>query len=583
MSKNFLVPALVLALAGCHSTPTAPKPAYLVYVSNEGSGDMTVIDPDKPEPLATIPLGKRPRGIHAAPGFIYVALSGSPSAPPGVDESTLPPPDKSADGIGVFDLQQQKIVRKLFGGSDPEQFALSRDNKRIYVSNEDAAGVSIIDLSEGKVLGNIKTGEEPEGVTLSPDGRFVFVTSEDEGTVAVIDVAAGKTIKTIKVGRRPRSVAFLPDGSRAFVTNENDAAVTVLDVARLDAVRSIPLEPGMKPMGTAMSRDGSKLYVSTGRGKKVAIIDTASEKVVGAMEVGQRPWGIALSPDEKLLFTANGPSNDISVVDLATKTVLRKIKAGDKPWGVLVLTADMGAAIPRQQAHENAAAPAARAPEQYYHADAANSGKLRGEARFDGKVPAPKRISMDAEKACQDMHKSAVYDNQVLVNDQGGLANVFVYIKSGLEGKVFEPSTQTVMLDQKGCQFVPRVIGIRTGQTLSVRNSDPVSHNIHPKPQNNRDWNQQQGPKEPDLERRFARPEVMIPVKCDVHAWMRSYIGVLDNPFFAVTDANGSFAIDGIPAGRYTIAAWHEVFGEITQNVIVARGEGTSIKFVFKK
>src|SRR4030095_8355613 len=107
-------------------------------VSNEGSGDMTVIDPDKPEAIATIPLGKRPRGIHAGGGFIYVALSGSPAAPPGVDESTLPPPDKSADGIGVVDLTQQKVVRKLYGGSDPEEFAVSSDGKRMFVANEDA-------------------------------------------------------------------------------------------------------------------------------------------------------------------------------------------------------------------------------------------------------------------------------------------------------------------------------------------------------------------------------------------------------------------------------------------------------------
>lgn len=331
--------AMIAAFACCSKPPaqSEAKPAYLVYVSNEGSGDMSVIDPAKPEAIATIPLGKRPRGIHANGGLVYVALSGSPSAPPGVDESTLPPPDKSADGIGVVDLAQGKVIKKLFGGSDPEQFTFSKDGKLMYVANEDASGVSIIGVTDGKVIATVATGEEPEGVTLSPDGKFVYVTSEDDGSVAVIDAAASKVVKTIKVGRRPRSVAFLPDGSKAFVTNENDGALSVLDCQKLAMTASIALEAGLKPMGTAMTRDGKTLYVSTGRGKKVVVIDTASQSVTGSIEVGQRPWGIALSPDEKLLFTANGPSNDVSVVDLATKQVVRKVKVGERPWGVLVV------------------------------------------------------------------------------------------------------------------------------------------------------------------------------------------------------------------------------------------------------
>src|SRR5689334_23272152 len=200
--QKTLVCLTVLIAALSTACSQAPKSPYLVYVTNEASGDMTVIDPAQPQTVATIPLGKRPRGIHAGNGLIFVALSGSPAAPPGVDESTLPPPDKSADGIAVFDPAQQKILRKLPGGSDPEQFALSGDGKFMYVANEDAGGVSIVEVAGGKVLATLPTGEEPEGVTLTPDGKFVYVTSEDEGTVAVIDLAATKVLKTIKVGRR---------------------------------------------------------------------------------------------------------------------------------------------------------------------------------------------------------------------------------------------------------------------------------------------------------------------------------------------------------------------------------------------
>ncbi|MGH9627482.1 MAG: beta-propeller fold lactonase family protein, partial [Bryobacteraceae bacterium] len=217
---------LVVVLAGCSRTP---EPTYLVYVTNETSGDMSVIDPNLPEPVDTIPLGKRPRGIHAHGGLIYVALSGSPPAPPGVDESTLPPPDRSADGIGVVDPRQKKVLRKVFGGSDPEEFAIGKDGTRMYVANEDAAGLSIIDLTNGEVLKTLPAGEEPEGVTVTPDGRFVYVTSENDGIVTVVDTATASVVKPIKVGRRPRTITFLPDGSKAFVTNENDASLTVID------------------------------------------------------------------------------------------------------------------------------------------------------------------------------------------------------------------------------------------------------------------------------------------------------------------------------------------------------------------
>ncbi len=321
-------------LAGC-----SRGPSYRVYVSNEASGDLTVIDPGKMEALATVPLGKRARGIHATPDgkTIFVALSGSPFAPPGVDESTLPPPDKSADGIGVFDVAQSKMLRKVPGGSDPEQFAISKDGKLLYVSNEDAAGLSFVDPASGQVLKTVPTGREPEGVTLAPDGKRVYTTSEDEGTVSVLDLPSGEVVKKIKVGRRPRSISFLPDGSRAFVTNENDATVSIIDTGKLEETGTIPVGSGMKPMGQAMTRDGSKLYVSTGRGKKVVVIEPASGRVTSSFEVGDRPWGIALSPDEKLLFTANGPSNDVSMVDLASQSVLKKIKVGDRPWGVITL------------------------------------------------------------------------------------------------------------------------------------------------------------------------------------------------------------------------------------------------------
>src|SRR5260370_26255042 len=175
-------------------------------------------------------------------------------------------------------------------------------------------------------------------------------------------------------------------------------------------------------------------------------------------------------------------------------------------------------------------------PVEYFHVDPSTAGTLRGKITFHGTALAKTAISMNAEAWCEQAHNGRpAYDQPVIVGKDAGLANAFVYIQSGLEGKVFEPVQESVTLDQHGCMFAPRVIGIRAGQTLRVTNSDVVSHNIHPLPKNNREWNQQQEPQAPDLQRKFARTEILIPVKCNVHSWMHAYIGVVEHPYFAGT------------------------------------------------
>src|SRR5207248_8130677 len=155
------------------------------------------------------------------------------------------------------------------------------------------------------------------------------------------------------------------------------------------------------------------------------------------------------------------------------------------------------------------------------------AGTLRGKIVFEGAKPARQLISMEAEAGCQQAHAGhPVYEEPVVTGETGGLANAFVYIQSGLQEKNFEPPKAPVSLDQHGCMFVPRVIAIRAAQPLSVTNSDAVSHNIHPMPQNNREWNEQQPPHSAPAVHKFARREVVIPVKCNIHAWMRAYIAV---------------------------------------------------------
>jgi YVTN family beta-propeller protein len=288
--------------------------------------------------IATIPVGKRPRGIRVSPdgSVLFVALSGSPMAPPGVDESKLPPPDKKADGIGVVSVSDQKLLRVISAGSDPEQTAISKDGTRLFVANEDTGELTVVSVDDGHVLATFKVGDEPEGVDLRPDGNVVYVTSEEDSQVTAIDTVGLKPIKTFKVGKRPRSTAFLPDSTRAYVTAENGSSVSVVDAMKHTVLSTIMLTGEMvKPMGSVASSDGSTVFISTGRGKNVVVIDTKTNQPVASIEVGDRPWGIAVTPDGKTVFTANGPSNDVSIVDVESRAVKTKVKVGDRPWGVV--------------------------------------------------------------------------------------------------------------------------------------------------------------------------------------------------------------------------------------------------------
>ncbi len=314
--------------------------AYGVYVTNEVSGDLTVIDSATHSTVATVPLGKRPRGIRPSPDGrqLYIALSGSPIAPPGVDESTLPPPDRAADGIGVVDAQALTLMTVLKGPSDPEQTSVSLDGTRLYVANEDTGKASVLEVAGGRTVAEFAVGGEPEGVTTSPDGRFVYVTSEEDNQVSVIETASNRVVKQFPVGARPRDSAFSPDSSRAYVTSENGGTVSVVETTTHAVIETIRLTgQNVRPMGIVVAPDNRNIYVTTGRGGTVVSIDARTNRPVGSVAVGTRPWGIALSPDGTRLYTANGPSNDVSVVDTGTLTVLQKVAVGRSPWGVAVV------------------------------------------------------------------------------------------------------------------------------------------------------------------------------------------------------------------------------------------------------
>lgn len=223
-----------------------------------------------------------------------------------------------------------------------------------------------------------------------------------------------------------------------------------------------------------------------------------------------------------------------------------------------------------QSAEPKAVAPA------YFKPDPATAGVIKGKIQITGRKPAPKTVSLDADPACAKLHAGG------RITHDNGLANVFVYLKTGLEGKTFAVPIEPVVIDQKGCWFAPRVIGIQKGQTFRVTNSDPVTHNIHPQPRSNRDWNQSQAPGDPALARKFTAPEIMIPVKCNVHNWMRAWIGVVEHPYFAVTGPDGSFEIRNVPPGLYTVEAWQEDLGFATLPVKLSASAKQDLTFTFK-
>lgn len=345
--------ALLIGLAACGGGDRAPGAAAdsapaaldtpageLAYVTNEGSGELTIIDTSNDSVVGTIPVGTRPRGIRLTQDgrTVFVALSGSPRCPPTMpdEECEKLKADKSKDGIGAIDVASRKVTKVLPGGSDPEAFDISKDGKRLFVSNEDAHSATIVDIESGKVLSTVAVGREPEGVKLHPSGETVWVTGETDHDVTVLDTESGKVITKIKVGERPRDLTFTDDGSLAYVSGETAGNVTVVDAKAHKVLKTITMPEGSKPMGIELSPDQQRLYVANGRGKTVSVIDVATDSILQSVEVGVRPWGIALTGDGRKLYSANGPSNDVSVVDTETMKVIKTIPAGELPWGVVV-------------------------------------------------------------------------------------------------------------------------------------------------------------------------------------------------------------------------------------------------------
>src|ERR1700758_5092699 len=209
--------------------------------------------------------------------------------------------------------------------------------------------------------------------------------------------------------------------------------------------------------------------------------------------------------------------------------------------------------------------------------DPATVATIKGTVKFDGTAPKASKIDMSQDPGCKGTNEA-----ENIVVSGGDLANVFVYVKDGLGTRTFDTPKDPVVLDQKGCQYHPHVLGVMAGQTVQIKNDDPTTHNIHPTPKDNREWNESQPPQPPPIEKNFAREEVMLPVKCNQHPWMKMYINVVKSPFYAVTGPDGKYDIKGLPPGDYTIAFVHEKLGEQDQKVTVGPKEDKTVDQSFK-
>jgi len=314
----------ILGLAVMHCEPLLAKATGKVFVSNEKSSTLTILDLSG-KVLQSIDTCARPRGMTFNPDrtAIYVGCS---------DDNT----------IALYDIATLRLLRRYRDIGAPETFDLHPDGRHLYISNEDDSEISVLDLEAGDIVARFPTGPEPEGVQISKDGRLAFVASEAANVVHVIDLQQQKPIKDIPVGTRPRRFALTPDGKELWVSTELSGQVEIIDVEKLEAkgkvefqLRAIRREL-FTPVDVVITSDGAKAYVALGRANHVAVINAKSREVIDYIVVGKRAWGLRLNGDETRLWVANGLSDDVSIIDTRSNKVLLSVPVGQVPYGILI-------------------------------------------------------------------------------------------------------------------------------------------------------------------------------------------------------------------------------------------------------
>lgn len=315
---------MILAMHFAWPAPSAAKGTGRVFVSNEKSSTLTILD-SAGKALQTVDTCARPRGMVFNPDRtgIYVGCG---------DDNT----------IALYDIATLRLVRRYRNIAAPETFDLHPDGRHLYISNEDDSEASVLDVETDLIVGHFPTGPEPEGVKVTNDGRLVFVASELANLVHVIDVQQQKVIKEIPVGMRPRRFALMPDQKELWVSAELSGQVDIIDVEKLEPkgrvefqLRAIRREL-FTPVDLVITKDGAKAYVALGRANHVAVVDPRTRKVMDYIVVGKRAWGLRLNAEESRLWVANGLSDDVSIIDTHTNKALLSVPVGQVPYGILI-------------------------------------------------------------------------------------------------------------------------------------------------------------------------------------------------------------------------------------------------------
>ena len=301
------------------------KDTGLIFVSNEKTNNLIVLDPKTYKVVKDIKTSRRPRDMHfsADRSKLYVACGDD-------------------DVIDIIDVAKLEVIGKLSTGPSPETFAIDEQRRRIYVANEEASTLSVVDMDQNIIVHEVPTGAEPEGVFLSEDGKILYVTSEVGDLVHIVDAEGGHVTQDVVVGTRPRRFAATPDRKELWVTAELSGEVYIIDREKFTVSGKIEfLPPGMRktdvtPVGLVMTRDGKTAYVTLGHA-----VACGGGRRADAENPGLHPGRQALVGHHALarrgtLFVANGFGDDVTVIDAKTRRAKVSIPVGRIPWGVVI-------------------------------------------------------------------------------------------------------------------------------------------------------------------------------------------------------------------------------------------------------
>ncbi len=307
------------------ATPARAEPTGRIYVTNEKSSTITVLDGRSDTAVDEFATCARPRGIHF-----------------NLDRTRFFVGCADDNVIAVYEVATAKLVQRIRKMEEPETFDLSPDGRYLVVSNEEDATATKVNVETGRIEGEAELGEEPEGVLFTRDGKTVYVASEAANLVHVINFENMEVRADVFVGTRPRRFALTPDEKELWVSAELAGEVDIIDTASNTLIGDILfLPPGFRreqvtPVDLLITRDGTTAYVALGRANHVAVVDVARRAILEYILVGKRPWGLALTRDESRLYVANGLSDDISIIDTKSRRVLKSVPVGMVPYGILI-------------------------------------------------------------------------------------------------------------------------------------------------------------------------------------------------------------------------------------------------------